>query len=93
MTAGEIAQLLTALAVVGNMVLSWRTHSTAVKTQESMKEAKEDIRTIEKATNSLTDRLVATTATASHAEGEKAGRLELQREQIIQSKEKSNGNR
>jgi len=56
-TWGEAAQLITALAAVGALLMSWRTNRK--------------VEIVHKATNSLTERLVETTKIAAHAEGMK----------------------
>lgn len=48
--------------------LAYRTHITAVQTNAN-------VATIERATNSMKDALVASTAKASYAEGQAVGRL------------------
>jgi len=57
MTAGEIAQIMTAAAAIGSCVLSWR---NSRKIEE-----------VHKSTNSMKDELVAVTAKSSKAEGKK----------------------
>lgn len=58
-TLGELAQLVTALALAYNIWQTWR--------------VKKNVQIIEKATNSMQDALVASTAKASLAEGTAAG--------------------
>jgi hypothetical protein len=57
---GDIAQIITALAAVGALLLSWSNNRK--------------IEAVHVATNSLTDRLVATTRTEAHAAGAKEQR-------------------
>lgn len=66
---GEIAQLLTAIAAVGAMVLSWRSSLKINKVGR-------DVEKVHLATNSMKDELVKATAAASRAEGVEAGRNE-----------------
>lgn len=69
MTGGEIAQIITALTAFGAMMLSWvvalRVNKVGIQVEK-----------VHLATNSLQDKLVAATASASRAEGVEAGRLE-----------------
>lgn len=58
----SITRLIIAMGVLGNI---WQTHRV-----------KKDVRTIEVATNSMKDALVAATAKASVAEGTAAGLVE-----------------
>ena len=69
MTWGELAQLLTAFAVLGNCVLSWRN-------SRKIDASNENVKKIELATNHMKDALVAATAKASHAEGLAEGKRE-----------------
>lgn len=55
MTWGDFGQLLTGLASVGAMVLSWLNRS--------------DIREVKHATNSMKDELVKVTGESEHAKG------------------------
>lgn len=66
---GEIAQLLTAIAAVGAMVLTWRNSLKINKVGAQVEE-------VHLATNSMKDELVKATAKASRAEGVEAGRNE-----------------
>jgi len=64
--AGEVAQLIIACTVVFNCWQSWRNGQRAKKIEAN-------VYTIEKATNSMKDALVAATAKASLAEGIASG--------------------
>ncbi len=57
-----IAQILTAIGVIGTLAQSWRNGR--------------DIKVIHTATNSMKDALVAATDKAARAEGKEAGRVE-----------------
>jgi hypothetical protein len=65
-SVGEFAQLLTALAVVGNCAISWRN-------SRKIDAGKADIKELAQNTNSIKDALVKTTALASEAKGMAAG--------------------
>ncbi len=61
-SAGEIAQIITAMAALGAVILSWR---------NSRK-----IDQVHVATNSMKDALVTATGNAAHAAGKEEGRME-----------------
>ena len=64
MTIGEVAQVITATAALGAVFLSW---NNSRKIQDNSRKIEE----VHVATNSLTDRLIASTALASEAKGRK----------------------
>ncbi len=66
---GEIAQIITALSAVSACLLSWRNSRKIEKVDVKVEQ-------VHLATNSLQDKLVAATATASKAEGVEQGRAE-----------------
>ena len=70
---GEIAQLITAIVLAFNCWQSWSNGKKANKIAEGIHTIKENVITVEKATNSMKDALVAATAKASLAEGTAAG--------------------
>lgn len=67
MTAGEVSQLLTALAAIGSCAISWRNSRKIEK--------------VHKLANSMKDELVAVTAKSSKAEGKAEG-LKEGREEV-----------
>lgn len=75
MTADFNALVLLVIAVANALAayFSWRAH-------QAMLGVKSDVATIEKATNSMKDALVAATAKSSKAEGVLLGRAEVQDE-------------
>ncbi len=62
MTWSEVAQLLTALGVVGNCAISFRN-------SRKIDASNENVKKIEIATNHMKDALVESTKVASHAQG------------------------
>lgn len=75
-TIGDYSQLVVAVTVVINCYLSFRNGLRAQRIAEGIHTIKKDVATVEKATNSMKDALVASTAKASHAEGMVEGRAE-----------------
>ena len=63
-TLAEVAQIITAAALAYNIWQTWRV-------KKNVAEVKENVQVIEKATNSLTDRLVESTRIEAHAAGMK----------------------
>ncbi len=63
-TLADVAQLITAAALAYNIWQTWRV-------KKNIQNVGDNVKIIEKATNSLTDRLVETTRTEAHAAGMK----------------------
>lgn len=75
MSAGEIAQVITAIAALGSMVVGAISISVSVKNGRKLE-------VVHQATNGLTSKLVSLTAVSSKAEGNLEGRAELTQEQL-----------
>ncbi len=68
--------LLIAALNAATAFLTWRTHDAIGVVKLDVAETKNNISTVEKATNSMKDALVAATAKASQAAGELKGRAD-----------------
>ncbi len=83
MTAGELSQIITAVGVLltamssfGAFAISWRNGRKLEIANAKLEIASAKIEQVHVATNSLQDKLVAATASASKAEGIEIGRAE-----------------
>lgn len=74
MTAGDIAQIITALAALGSMIVSGFSFAASIRNGRKLE-------VVHQATNGLTTQLVDLTAKSSLAEGVKQGREEVTHEQ------------
>lgn len=73
MTPSEMTLLVVAALNAFTAWMTWRAHNEVVATKNVVLATQHDVAVIEKATNSLTDRLVASTDKASRAEGRAQG--------------------
>jgi hypothetical protein len=79
---GGAAQLITALVLAATFVQSFLNGRKSARIEKAQTAIKENVQTIEKATNSMKDALVAATARASHAEGAAEGLAQGRQETV-----------